>query len=106
MEGFINIRLAPWMRRIITRLLAIIPAIVVISVAGEGATTKLLLISQVILSMQLSFAVVPLVQFTGSAHIMGEFVSALWIRVIGWILALIIAALNAWLLIVQFRTGF
>lgn len=106
MEGFINIRLAPWMRRIITRLLAIIPAILVIAVAGEGATTKLLLISQVVLSMQLSFAVIPLVQFTGNPRIMGEFVNARWIRVIGWLLALIIAGLNAWLLIIQFKTGF
>ena len=106
MEGFVNIRMAPWMRRLLTRLLAIIPAIVVLSIAGEGATTRLLLISQVILSMQLSFAVVPLVQFTGNRRIMGEFVNALWVRIIGWTMAVIIASLNAWLLISQFRTGF
>ena len=105
-EGFVNIRMAPWMRRLLTRLLAIIPAIVVLSIAGEGATTRLLLISQVILSMQLSFAVVPLVQFTGNRRIMGEFVNALWVRIIGWTMAVIIASLNAWLLISQFRTGF
>ena len=106
MEGFVHIRLAPWKRRLITRLLAIIPAIVVISLVGEGATTKLLLLSQVILSMQLSFAVVPLVQFTGNQHIMGEFVNAVLVRMIGWTMAAVIAGLNTWLIISQFRTGF
>ena len=106
MEGFVNIRLAPWMRRLITRLLAIIPAIVVISLAGEGAATKLLLVSQVVLSMQLSCAVVPLVQFTGNRRIMGEFVNAVWIRMIGWTMAAVIAGLNFWLIISQLRTGF
>ena len=106
MEGFLQIRLAPWLRRLLTRLLAVIPAILVIAIAGEGATTKLLLISQVILSMQLSFAVVPLVQYTGNAEIMGEFVNARWIRIIGWGMAAIIAGLNVWLIITQFRSGF
>ena len=106
MEGFVHIRLAPWKRRLITRLLAIIPAIVVISLVGEGATTKLLLLSQVILSMQLSFAVVPLVQFTGNQHIMGEFVNAVLVRMIGWTMAAVIAGLNTWLIISQFRSGF
>jgi len=106
MEGFVHLRIAPWIRRLITRLLAIIPAIIVISVAGEGATTRLLLVSQVVLSMQLSFAVVPLVQFTGNATIMGEFVNAFWVRVTGWVMAALIAGLNLWLLIVEFRGGF
>ena len=106
MEGFVHIRIAPWLRRMITRLIAIVPAIVVIAIAGEGATTRLLLISQVVLSMQLSFAVVPLVQFTGRASIMGEFVNAFWVRLVGWFMAVLIAGLNLWLLIVQFRTGF
>jgi manganese transport protein len=106
MEGFMHIRIAPWLRRLVTRMLAIIPAIIVIAVAGESATTKLLLVSQVVLSMQLSFAVVPLVQFTGNASLMGEFVNARWIRFIGWMMAAVIAGLNLWLLIVQFRTGF
>jgi len=106
MEGFIHLRIAPWMRRLITRLLAVIPAILVISIGGDSATTKLLLISQVILSMQLSFAVVPLVQFTGTKEIMGEFVNARWIRFIGWTLATLIASLNLWLIIVQFHGGF
>jgi manganese transport protein len=106
MEGFVHIRIAPWMRRLITRMLAIIPAFIVIAIAGEGATTRLLLVSQVVLSMQLSFAVIPLVQFTGNVSIMGEFVNAGWVRLIGWVMAAVIAGLNLWLLIVQFRTGF
>jgi len=106
MEGFVHIRIAPWARRLITRLLAIIPAIVVIAIAGEAATTRLLLVSQVVLSMQLSFAVIPLVQFTGNASIMGEFVNAAWVRLVGWLMATVIAGLNLWLLIVQFRHGF
>jgi manganese transport protein len=106
MEGFVHIRIAPWIRRLITRILAIIPAFIVIAIAGEGATTRLLLISQVVLSMQLSFAVVPLVQFTGNVSIMGEFVNASWVRFTGWMTAAVIAGLNLWLLIVQFRTGF
>jgi manganese transport protein len=106
MEGFVHIRIAPWIRRLITRILAIIPAFIVIAIAGEGATTRLLLISQVVLSMQLSFAVVPLVQFTGNVSIMGEFVNASWVRFTGWMMAAVIAGLNLWLLIVQFRMGF
>jgi manganese transport protein len=106
MEGFVHIRIAPWLRRLITRVIAIIPAIIVIAIAGERATTRLLLVSQVVLSMQLSFAVVPLVQFTGKASIMGEFVNAIWVRLLGWFMAAVIAGLNLWLLIVQFRTGF
>ena len=106
MEGFVHIRIAPWIRRLITRMLAIIPAVIVLAIAGDGATTRLLLISQVVLSMQLSFAVVPLVQFTGNASIMGEFVNASWVHFTGWVMAALIAGLNLWLLIVQFRTGF
>jgi len=105
MEGFIHLRIAPWLRRLVTRLLAVIPAIIVIAVAGDGATTRLLLLSQVILSMQLSFAVIPLVQFTGSKRIMGEFVNAVWVRVAGWGAALLIAGLNIWLLLLQFHHG-
>jgi manganese transport protein len=106
MEGFVNIRIPAWSRRLLTRLIAIIPAVIVISMAGEGATTRLLLLSQVILSMQLSFAVIPLVHFTGSRRIMGEFVDPAWIRLSGWIMAALIAGLNLWLLILQFRTEF
>ena len=106
MEGFVEIRLPAWMRRLVTRLLAVVPAVIVIAVAGEKAVDQLLLISQVILSMQLSFAVIPLVQFTGSRRIMGEFTDPLLIRITGWILAGVIAGLNGWLLVLQFRKGF
>jgi manganese transport protein len=106
MEGFVNIRMPAWARRLLTRLIAIIPAVIVISVSGEGATTRLLLLSQVILSMQLSFAVIPLVHFTGNRRIMGEFVDPAWVRIVGWIIAAGIAGLNLWLLVTQFRNGF
>ena len=99
MEGFIHIRLAPWLRRLITRSLAIIPTIIVVAVTGERGTEKLLILSQVILSLQLSFAVVPLVMFTGSRKWMGEFVNARWLQVLAWTTAAVIAGLNAWLLI-------
>lgn len=106
MEGFVNIRIPAWMRRLMTRLIAIVPAVIVIAIAGEKATTHLLLLSQVILSMQLSFAVIPLIQFTGSRRIMGEYLDPLWIRMIGWLMAVIILVLNIWLLLLQFHNGF
>jgi manganese transport protein len=106
MEGFLHFTIPAWIRRLSTRLLAIIPAVIVIAFSGEQAVTHLLLLSQVILSMQLSFAVIPLVQFTGSRRIMGEFVDPIWIRAFGWLLAFLIAALNLWLLILCFRNGF
>jgi manganese transport protein len=98
MEGFINLRLRPWLRRLITRLLAIIPAIVVIALYGDRGTTPLLILSQVILSLQLPFAVFPLVAFTGDPHKMGAFVTPLWLRVIAWAIAGIILVLNVVLL--------
>jgi manganese transport protein len=98
MEGFINLRIKPWVRRIITRLLAIVPAIVVIGVYGDGAATDLLILSQVVLSLQLSFAVFPLLMFTGSKKIMGEFANSTKMNVIAWIIGIIIASLNLWLL--------
>jgi manganese transport protein len=98
MEGFINLRIKPWVRRIITRLLAIVPAIVVIGVYGDGAATDLLILSQVVLSLQLSFAVFPLLMFTGSKKIMGEFANSTHLNIIAWIIGLIIASLNLWLL--------
>jgi manganese transport protein len=103
MEGFINIKLAPWLRRMITRSLAIIPTIIVVAFTGERGTEKLLILSQVILSMQLSFAVVPLVIFTGNRKIMGEFVNARWLQALSWFVAALIAALNAWLLVLMMR---
>ena len=98
MEGFLNIRLRPWLRRLITRLIAIIPAIIATMLYGETGTAKLLLWSQVILSMQLSFAVIPLVLFTGSKAKMGEFANALWVNILAWATAAIIVVLNLKLL--------
>jgi manganese transport protein len=98
MEGFINLRLRPWLRRLITRLIAIIPAIIVVFLYGERGTGALLVLSQVILSMQLPFAVFPLVMFTSDRVKMGRFVSPAWVKFLAWSIAAIIAALNVWLL--------
>jgi manganese transport protein len=98
MEGFLNIRLRPWLRRLITRLIAIIPAVIVTALYGESKTTDLLVLSQVILSLQLPFAVVPLVLFTSDRRKMGEFASATWVKVLAWITAAIIIVLNVKLL--------
>lgn len=103
MEGFLNIRLKPWLRRLITRGLAIIPAIIVTAWMGTSGTARLLIFSQVVLSMQLSFAVFPLVLFTSDKRKMGEFVNAPWLKVLSWITAVFIAVLNAWLLWQAFR---
>jgi manganese transport protein len=99
MEGFIHLRLSPWLRRLITRSLAIIPTIIVVAFMGEQGTEKLLILSQVILSFQLSFAVVPLVLFTSNRARMGEFVNSRPMQVLAWFTAVLIAGLNAWLLI-------
>jgi len=98
MEGFLNIRLKPWLRRLVTRLIAVIPALIVTIIYGEQGTTDLLLLSQVILSMQLSFAVVPLVMFTGSKLKMGQFANKLWLKILIWVIAIIIISLNLYLL--------
>ena len=98
MEGFLNLRLRPWLRRLITRLIAIVPAIVVVMLYGERGTGPLLILSQVVLSLQLPFAVFPLVMFTSDRHKMGPFVNPLWVKLLAWAVALVIAALNAWLL--------
>lgn len=103
MEGFLNIRLKPWLRRLITRLIAIVPAVLVTFFYGESGTAQLLVLSQVVLSMQLSFAVFPLVMFTSDKLKMGEFVNPLWRKVLAYFVATIIAALNVWLLIQTFR---
>ena len=102
MEGFLNIRIRPWLRRLITRTIAIIPAVIVTAFYGERGTAKLLILSQVILSLQLSFAVFPLVMFTSDKLKMGAFVNPQWIKVLSWIVAVFIAALNAWLLVQTF----
>ena len=103
MEGFIHLKVAPWLRRLITRSLAIIPTILVVAFTGEQGTEKLLILSQVILSLQLSFAVVPLVLFTGNRKMMGEFVNARWLQALSWLVAVLIAGLNAWLLVLMAR---
>jgi manganese transport protein len=98
MEGFINLRITPWLRRLITRLLAIVPAVIVISLFGESSTTSMLVLSQVILSLQLSFAVFPLIIFTSNKKLMGEFVNARTTKIVGFAVATAIALLNAYLL--------
>jgi len=98
MEGFLNIRLKPWVRRLITRLIAIIPALIISILYGERGTADLLVFSQVILSMQLSFAVVPLVMFTGNKTKMGQFVNKPWLKVLAWTISGIIIVLNLYLL--------
>jgi len=98
MEGFLNIRLRPWLRRLITRLIAIIPALITVAIYGERGTGQLLILSQVVLSLQLPFAVFPLVLFTGDRSKMGELVAPMWMRALAWPVAVVIAALNAWLL--------
>jgi len=104
MEGFLNIRLKPWLRRLITRGLAIIPAIIVTAFWGERGTANLIILSQVVLSMQLSFAVFPLVMFTSDKKKMGEFVNAPWLKSLSWFTAILIAVLNVWLLILTFHS--
>ena len=98
MEGFLNIRLRPWLRRLITRLIAIVPAVIVTGLYGESKTTDLLVLSQVILSLQLPFAVVPLVLFTSDRRKMGEFASPAWVKILAWTTAAIIIVLNVKLL--------
>jgi manganese transport protein len=95
MEGFLNIRLRPWLRRLITRLIAIIPAVICTALYGESGTARLLVFSQVVLSLQLSFAVIPLIIFTSDRRKMGEFVAPLWVRILAWLTAGIIVSLNA-----------
>jgi manganese transport protein len=103
MEGFLNIRLRPWLRRLITRGIAIVPAVVTTILYGEHGTAQLLIFSQVILSLQLSFAVVPLVMFTSDRRKMGDFVNPTWLKVLAYFVAMVIASLNAWLLVQTFR---
>lgn len=102
MEGFLHLRLQPWLRRMLTRAIAIIPAIIVTALYGEKGTGQLLILSQVVLSFQLSFAVFPLVQFTSEKAKMGRFVNSGWLKVLGWGIAIVIALLNGYLLLVTF----
>lgn len=95
MEGYLNLRIQPWLRRLITRLIAIVPAFIVISIYGEKATGDLLILSQVILSMQLGFAIIPLIHLTSDRSKMGEFTNKTWVTLLAWIIAAIIVSLNA-----------
>ena len=98
MEGFLNIRLTPWLRRLITRGLAVIPAVVIMGYYGERHATDLIVWSQVVLSMQLGFAIWPLMRFTDDKSKMGEFANPPWLRVVGWTTVAVIIVLNLWLL--------
>ena len=98
MEGFLHLRMPVWARRLVTRLLAIVPAVLVVGAAGDRGATQLLVLSQIVLSLQLPFAVVPLVLFTGDRRLMGRFASAAWLRGLAWTIAAVIIALNATLL--------
>ena len=104
MEGFLNIRLRPWVRRLLTRSMAIIPAVIVASIYGEKGAGSLLILSQVILSLQLGFAVVPLLMFTSDKSKMESFVNSRWLSAIAWLIAFVIVALNAYLLYQIMRT--
>ncbi len=101
MEGFLKLRIRPFLRRLMTRLLAIVPAVAVISWKGEHGSYGLLILSQVILSLQLPFAVLPLIRFTSDRQIMGVFVNKLWVKVLAWIVAGTIAVLNSILIVDQ-----
>jgi manganese transport protein len=103
MEGFMNFRMKPWLRRLVTRLLAIIPAVIVTALYGQHGSAQLLVLSQVVLSMQLSFAVFPLIIFTSDREKMGEFANPAWLRALAWGVGLIIAGLNIWLLLQTFH---
>jgi manganese transport protein len=105
MEGFVNIRLKPWVRRLVTRLIAIIPTVMVVLIYGEKGTGQLLILSQVILSMQLSFAVVPLMMFSGDRRKMGEFVIKPFWKCVGWAITVLIIGLNVFLLAQTFFGG-
>jgi len=101
MEGFLQMQMQPWLRRLVTRLVAIVPPIIVILVVGEAATYNLLVLSQVILSLQLPFAVVPLIKFTSNDFEMQTFVNPLWIKILAWISAAIIVGLNLYLVVIS-----
>lgn len=104
MEGYLNLRIAPWLRRLITRLIAIIPAYIVIIMYGEGKTGELLVFSQVVLSLQLGFAVIPLIHFTSDKQKMGVFVIKPWVKVAAWVVAFIIVSLNVKLVLQEIQS--
>ena len=104
MEGYLNLRIAPWLRRLVTRLIAITPAYLVIIFYGEGKTGALLVLSQVVLSLQLGFAVIPLIHFTSDKEKMGVFVIKNWMKICAWAIATIIVSLNVKLVIQEIET--
>ena len=95
MEGYLNLRMNPWIRRLLTRLVAIVPAVLVIGIMGEGRVDELLVFSQVILSLQLGFAVIPLIHFVSDKSTMGEFAIKSWVKILAWLVASILVFLNA-----------
>ncbi len=99
MEGFLTIRMRPWLRRLITRTIAIIPAALTVYISGDKGTYQLLILSQVILSMQLPFAVIPLVHFTSDRRRMGPLANRAWVKIVSWAAAVLILGLNVWLLV-------
>jgi manganese transport protein len=94
MEGFVGLKMRPWLRRLTTRLIAIVPTLIVIKVSGDHAVDSLLILSQVILSLQLPFAIIPLLHFTSNRKKMGEFASRMWVMVLAWTAASLITLLN------------
>src|SRR5271154_6021213 len=98
MEGFLNIRLTPWLRRLVTRGLAVVPAVGIMGYYGESNASNLIVASQVVLSMQLGFAIWPLLRFTNNKEKMGEFANPLWLKITGWLTVALIIVLNLWLL--------
>ncbi|MFZ0548316.1 MAG: Nramp family divalent metal transporter, partial [Candidatus Promineifilaceae bacterium] len=101
MEGYLNLRIRPWLRRLITRLLAVIPAVLTITYFGENSTGFLLVLSQVVLSLQLPFAIIPLIHFVSDRKRMGEFAVGRWIKIVTWLVAVVIIGLNINLIITQ-----
>ncbi len=99
MEGYLHLRIAPWLRRLLTRILAVVPAILVVTYMGESATGDMLVLSQVILSMQLGFAVIPLLHYVSDRKKMGEFAIGFWAKLAGWVSAAIIVVLNVKLVV-------
>jgi manganese transport protein len=105
MEGFLKLKIACWKRRVITRALALVPAFVGVIVLGENSVGRLLVLSQVVLSMQLPFVMYPLLRLTGRVDIMGGFVNAAWLKVLAWSLFAVISAANVWLVLQAFGLG-
>ncbi len=105
MEGFLEIQIPPWARRLLTRMIAIIPAAIVAAVLGNAAVGKLLVLSQVILSLTLTFLVVPVVQFTSTHSKMGKLTKPLWVKILGIFVAIVIAVLNGFLVVQSIRSN-